>query len=136
MARQAVILYQVTDYAGLLWDIREERETPHGWNVMFGWLSDVPRGTGAGGPQVVIDENLKNYLDGMRLDPGLIDLPIGNTTVKRLRKVLGHHGYRDRPLWWGSRKADLLTMTLSEFCAKHKCSMGSASQMRKKYNQL
>ena len=135
MARQAVILYQAADYKGISWDVREERKTPHGWNIMFGWPSSLPRGAGAGGPRVMIDKKLKEYCDDMRFDPGLMDLPISWTTIKRLRRVLDHHRYRDRPLWWKRRREDLLNMTLSEFCIKHKCSMGAASQMRKKYKE-
>jgi hypothetical protein len=81
----------------------------------------------------MIDKNLKQYLDDFRFDPGLINLPIGATVIKRLRRMLGYHRYRDRTLWWTARREDLLTMVLSKFCEKHNCCIGAASQMRGKY---
>jgi hypothetical protein len=135
MARQAVILYRIRDYRGLSYDVREERDTPHGWPVLIGWPSDIERGRGCGGPGVIITDQLKAYLETMRYDFGLISLPISGTSIRKLRRILGHHRYRDRPLWWAQRQSDLMSMTLEQFCAAHGCSIGAASQARKKYRE-
>jgi hypothetical protein len=57
-----------------------------------------------------------------------IDLPIGLTAAKRLRRELGVSWSWDA--WWAERREDLLSMTLEAFCAKHGCSVGAASQRR------
>jgi hypothetical protein len=130
MSRHALILYQVEDYQGRAWDVREERDTLHGWPLLLGWPEDTPRGLGGGGPRVIITHELAGYLKDLRFDPGLIELPLGLTATKRLRRELGYHRYRDRPLWWAARNEDLRTMTLEAFAAKHRCSTGAASQAR------
>jgi hypothetical protein len=130
MSRCARILYQVADYQGRLWDVREERDTSHGWPLLMGWPVDTPRGPGGGAPRVIMTKELKEYLDDMRYDCKYIILPISKTVRTRLRRLLGHHRYRDRPRWWLARIEDLKNLSLEKFCRKHSCSTGAASQAR------
>lgn len=130
MARVALIIGQAQDIEGRLWDVREERPTPHGWPVLLGWPRGVSRGRGGGGVRVILTPELADYLVAHRHAPGAMDLPIGRNAIKRLRTILGHHWREDRPEWWAERREDLARLTLEEFCARHGVSQGAASQWR------
>lgn len=126
MSRDARIIGAATDIEGVCYDVRERRPTKHGWMIHIGWPQGQPRGKGCGGPKVVLTVDLAMYLTAIR--PRDVDLPISNTTAKILRNTLGVRWSWDD--WWGTRKADLLTMTLVNFCKKYGCSTGAASQRR------
>ena len=128
MARRAQVIAQATDYAGALWDVREARPTSHGFDVLIGWPRGEPRGMGGRGVATILSVELARYLAERQLRPRDIDLPIGGTTIKRLRRELGLRWSWDE--WWESRIADLDAMTLEAFCALHGCSIGAASQRR------
>lgn len=120
MARVARVLYQTQDAEGWPWDVREERLTPHGFSVLLGWPFGIPRGKfGSGGPAAIPTPQLVAYMQAHRDNPGAMDLPVGKGVVTRLRRLLGHHRYRDRAKWWEGRLSDLLTLTGAEFVAKH-----------------
>jgi len=126
MARRAQIIGHATDYAGIEWDVRERRPTAHSFDVLIGWPKDEPRGRGGRGVAAIITAELAQYLLDTR--PRDVDLPLGGTTVKRMRRDLGLRWSWDD--WWSDRTCDLQTMTLQEFCDKHGCSIGSVSQRR------
>lgn len=126
MARKAEIICQATDYSGKTWDVREIRETSHVFAIMIGWPNGEPRGQGGRGVAVILSVELADYL--VRTRQRDIDLPIGLTAAKRLRRKLGVSWSWDD--WWAKRADDLRTMTLETFCARHGCSMGAASQRR------
>lgn len=126
MARKAHIIGRATDYAGAEWDVRERRPTVHGLDVLIGWPRDEPRGRGGRGVATIPTAELARYLQATRLRDA--NLPIGRTTVKRLRAEIGVTWSWDG--WWAARADDLRTMTLQAFCDKHGCSMGAASQRR------
>ncbi len=131
MARQAVILATAEDVDGALWDIREARPTPHGFDVQMGWPHGDIRGRGgSGGPRVVLTAPLAAYLEVMRERPVRIALPIGRGAVKRLRRLLGHHAQIDRAAWWEARADDLAEMTIERFAARHEVSVGAVVQAR------
>lgn len=131
LARQATIIDHITDAYGDGWDVREYRPTLHGFSVAFGWPADVPRGTGkAGGPRAILTTELVAYLEKMRREPAKIRLPIGRTTLRRLRRILGHHWRIDRAVWWEDRVADLSDLTIEQFCAKHDVSAGAVVNAR------
>lgn len=100
MARVAIIIDHVADAHGKMWDVREKRPTPHGFDVMLGWPVEQPRGQGGGGPRVIITPDLAAYLEAVRLRPAAVDLPIGRTALKRLRAALGHNWLVDNCRWW------------------------------------
>lgn len=126
MARHAQIIGQATDWQDERWDIRERRATAHGFEILIGWPSGAPRGQGGRGVAVVLTVELAHYLTITRSRD--VVLPIGMTTVKRLRTAIGISWSWDA--WWGARAQDLLVMTLDAFCRCHGCSMGAASQRR------
>jgi len=126
MARKAEIIGQATDWRGTAWDVRERRETAHGFDILVGWPQGEARGRGGRGVATIITAELARYLTETRLRD--VDLPISLTAVKRLRREIGVSWSWDD--WWTARSEDLSTMTLEAFCAKHGCSMGAASQRR------
>lgn len=126
MAREAQIIGNATDYAGVEWDVRERRPTAHAFHVLIGWPKGESRGKGGRGVAAIISAELAQYLQSTRLRD--VDLPIGTTTVKRMRAEIGVSWSWDD--WWGARADDLRTMTLQAFCDKHGCSLGAASQRR------
>jgi len=131
LARRATIVDQIVDAFGDEWDVREYRPTAHGFDLALGWPSDRPRGAGqAGGPRVILTENLVLYLTSMRHTPARIRLPIGRTAIKRLRRILGHDWQIDRAAWWEERTDDLSDMTIEEFAARHGVSVGAVVNAR------
>jgi len=126
MARRAKIVGHATDWIGVAWDVRERRETAHGFELMIGWPADEPRGQGGRGVAVILTVELAQYLLQTRLRD--VDLPIGRTPIKRLRRELEIRWSWDD--WWSARAADLMDMTLEQFCSRHGCSIGAASQRR------
>lgn len=127
MARSAHIIGQATDVHGIEWDVRERRPSGLGWDVMVGWPHDAPRGRGCGGVRVIVTVELAQHLADTRLRD--TRLPIGVTTAKRIRQDLGIGWSWDA--WWTARTSDLLSMTREQFCQRHGCSMGAASQRRR-----
>lgn len=131
MARQATIVDQIKDLWGDEWDVREYRHTDHGFRVALGWPAGTPRGAGgAGGPRAILTEPLVIYLASLRDTPQDIRLPIGRTTLQRLRRTLGHHWRIDRAAWWETRVEDLSDLSLTAFAAKHGVSIAAASHAR------
>ena len=100
MARNAVILCQVKDVDGVLFDVREIRDTAHGWPVYIGWPADVQRGRGGCGPKVILTQELADYLKVTRITQSKNDLPFGANVLKRLRAELGLNYYLDVADWW------------------------------------
>ncbi|ACL57919.1 hypothetical protein [Methylobacterium nodulans] len=60
----------------------------------------------------------------------VLGLPIGASTIKRIRRLLGHHYIADHAAWWEARAEDLADLTIEAFAARHGCSVGGASQAR------
>jgi len=130
MARQATIIGQAEDITGAVWDVREERPTPHGFAVLLGWPQSMQRGRGGGGVRTILTPHLADYLAAHKLAPAAVDLPLSRTTIKRLRKLLGQDWTLDNEQWWHDHKEELLTSTLAEFCKRHGKSQGAASHWR------
>lgn len=131
MARQARIIRQVTDTWGDLWDVRELRATAHGFEVMLGWPANLDRGQGgAGGPRVIVTEELGRHFEEHRSSMSQLSLPIGNTAIKRVRKLLGHHRQLDRAAWWEFRADDLAELTIDTFADRHGVSVGAVVNAR------
>ena len=126
MARKARIIGLAVDVHGQAWDVREYRPTAHGFNIVVGWPHGATRGRGGRGVAVAPTQALAEYLALTRLRD--IELPIGGTTIRRLRRELGIHW--DWDVWWRSRRDDLLNLTLEQCCTRYGCSIGAASQRR------
>lgn len=128
MARKATIVGEAKDVFGVVWDVRERRETNHGFMLEIGWPRSAQRGRGGRGVAAIITPKLANYIHAT---PRLrdIDLPVGRNTIKRIRRELNIYWSWDE--FWQERDDDLQSMTLEEFCKKHDCSIGAASQRRR-----
>lgn len=121
----------VTDYCGDAWDVTEARSTPHGFDVLLGYPSGLPRGRGGtGGKRVILTPELAQHLERFRERPSLSGLPVGFGVIKRLRKLLGHHRYLDRRAWWEERVDDLADLTLEAFAERHRVSVAAAANAR------
>lgn len=105
------------------WLVVEYRPAPNGFAVAIGWPAETRRG----GPRTIMTAALAEYLQGVER-PRDIDLPIGRSTIKRLRAELDLR--YDHDAWWAAREADLRSMTLDAFATRHNCSAGAASQRR------
>lgn len=112
------------DYKGREWIVREERSTNHGFSIYLGRPFDSPRGY----KTVILTKELAEYLLAARqLRPKDIDLPIGKTPLKVLRKELGVSWFKEREAWWRDKEAELQTLTLEQFAAKYSVSPAAAS---------
>ena len=112
------------DYKGREWIVREERPTSHGFSVYLGRPFDSPRGY----KTVILTKDLAEYLLAAR-QLGLkdIDLPIGKTPLKALRKELGVSWLKEREMWWREKEAELQTLTLEQFATKYNVSPSAVS---------
>lgn len=126
--RDSIAVDMIDDATGETWLVAEYRQTEHGFCLALGWPMEM---AGPGNPRVILTLPLIEYLEATR--PRDVILPIGRTTIKRLRSDLGLRWSWDA--WWAVREADLTTMTLEQFCARHGCSMGAASQRRAMHRQ-
>lgn len=131
MSRIATIIGQCRDHEGRDWDIREERATAHGWQLLLGWPADTPRGQGGGGVRIIPTAELMAYLKDHAFRPIEMDLPCGRTAIRRLRRIVCLYWFADNPQWWTDHKDELLASVLSDFCEKYDVSIGAASQWRK-----
>lgn len=131
MARHATVIGEIADVWGDVWDVREYRPTPHGFPVAFGWPNGIPRGAGgSGGPRVIVTTELARHFEAHRLAPIHLAVPIGNTAVKRIRRLLGHHRQIDSAAWWEDRSSDLADLTIDQFAKRHSVSMGAVANAR------
>lgn len=131
VARHATIIGEAVDVWGDWWEVREERQTTHGFALALGWPAGVRRGRGAaGGVRVIVTTDLAAHLESTRMAPAAHGLPIGNTTVKRLRRLLGHHWQIDRAAWWEERADDLTDLTIEAFATRHAVSVGAVVNAR------
>lgn len=128
MSRRALVIGHATDVFDDAWDVREERQTPHGWPVLLGWPNGIERGKGrAGGPRVIITAELAAYLNA-QVTPSKMNLPIGKTAIKRICRVLGVSWRDARSAWWDEREGDLLRLTIDQFASLHGVSVGAVSE--------
>ncbi|MGD0498433.1 MAG: hypothetical protein ABSC23_08350 [Bryobacteraceae bacterium] len=115
------IIGHVRDVEGGLWDVRQIRDTKHGFDLLFG--SPAPRlGSYRGGlPRLIATRPLIDFWDANRTkhDGVLYDLPAGRTTLKRVRHRLGFHYLHDLSKFWKERIEDLKTLSAREFAMRH-----------------
>ncbi|WP_066725170.1 hypothetical protein [Sphingomonas pituitosa] len=123
--RESLAVDRITDVYGTEWLVSEFRPSGQGFALPLGWPVE---GVGPGNPRVITTAALAEYLQSVER-PRDIVLPIGASTIKRLRAELDLHF--EWNAWWAARADDLHTMTLEQFCRRHGCSMGAASQRRR-----
>ncbi|MFE1598157.1 hypothetical protein [Methylobacterium sp. ID0610] len=84
---------------------------------------------------MIVTPELAQHMERFRAAGGarggaVLGLPLGATSIKRIRRLLGHHYIADRAAWWEAQAADLADLTIDAFAARHGCSVGSVSQAR------
>lgn len=116
----------VIDIFGDIWAVIESRTTKQGFIIYLGKSLN----SGRGGKTVILTKELNDYLEKYRLKPSLMSLTIGRTTIKRLRKLLGHDWRGDNYTWWQDHVDDLASMTVEEFAARYNVSVGVVAKWR------
>ncbi|QCO07469.1 hypothetical protein [Azospirillum argentinense] len=114
------------DAWGDLWRVEEVRPTAFGFDVLLG----RPVDGGRGGKKAIITAALAAHFEAHRLAPAGLDLPLSKTTVKRIRRVLGHHRQIDNAAWWDERVDDLIRLTAAEFAGRHSVKEDTAAAAR------
>jgi hypothetical protein len=134
MTRKAAILGHVRDVEGGLWDVRDIRDTRHGFDLLFG--SPDPRlGSYRGGlPRLIATQPLIDFWEANRTkrDGVLFDLPAGRTTLKRVRRHLGFHNLDDISEFWKERIEDLEALSAREFAIRHEVDIQVVFDTRRK----
>lgn len=118
--RYAAILGQVRDVEGGQWDVRQIRDTKHGFDLLFGSPDD--HGSYRGGlPRLIATQSLVDFWEANRTkrDGMIFDLPAGRTTLKRVRKRLGFNCLDDVTEFWMERIEDLGSLKPREFAVRH-----------------
>jgi hypothetical protein len=122
-SRRKIIIYaQVKDVNGDLWDIREARNTKHGFELYFGRPSNDHGAACYGGmPSLIATEALRDFWHVNRtVGHGFIyDLPAGRSTLKRVRKRLGFHFLDDVKEFWMDHIEELGALRPGEFAARY-----------------
>lgn len=117
----------IADAWGDNWRVEETRPTRHGFDVFLGRPAD---GNIRGGRRVIVTPDLASHFEARRLNPSTLTLPIGLSTIKRIRALLGHNRYIDHAAWWDERVTDLADLTIEQFCARHGVTVGAAVNAR------
>jgi hypothetical protein len=111
---------QVRDVEGRLWDVRDARDTKHGFDLLFG--SPVSGlGWGCGLPALIATQPLVDFWEANQTKRNgvIYDLPAGRTTLKRVRQRLGFRSWDDIAEFWQERIDDLEALSAREFAAQH-----------------
>lgn len=113
------ILGQVVDVEGHLWDVRQIRDTKHGFDLLFG--SSARPGVYRGGlPRLIATQPLADFWEAHQTKQRvLFDLPAGRTTLKRVRSRLGFNYRQDVAEFWQEHINDLARLKAGEFALRH-----------------
>jgi len=112
---------EVTDVNGDWWDVRDVRDTRHGFDLCFGTPARDHGAYHGGLPRLIATKPLWDFWDANRTQGNglLYDLPAGRTTLKRVRARLGFNFVDDRREFWMERVEDLDALPAREFAARH-----------------
>lgn len=128
------IVGQVKDVDGTLWDVRDVRNTNHGFDLLFGTPAHNHGSYRGGLPRLIATSALLDFWDANRTKGHgfLFDLPAGRTTLKRVRRRLGFNQRHDVIEFWTDRIEDLASLPMSEFAARHGVGLSLAFDWRQK----
>jgi len=128
------IVGQAKDVEGQLWDIRDVRETRHGFNLHFGTPADDHGAFRGGSPRLIATKGLVDFWNANRTRGHgfLFDLPAGRTTLKRARRRLGFNYNDDVTEFWTDRLEDLETLPAREFAIRHGVVLDVTFERRRK----
>jgi hypothetical protein len=132
MARKAIIIGQIEDSDGFPWDVREVRQTSHGFDLFFGWpviAGDAQRGKGCGGPRLIPTKALYAYWEKNKFarDGSIYNLPASRSCLKRVRAALGCNLYLANEQWWIDRLTDLCALSGAAFSRRHSVAQSDVS---------
>lgn len=121
----------IEDNFGQMWNVHHVKISDRGVPVHFGWPCGATTGRGGcGAPRIVLTTELETYLVSRRNRPENIDLPIGESSVRRLFGKLGFDLRSDRERWWRERRAELTLMIAEEFAARYGIPLSKVKQAR------
>lgn len=119
----------ITDHWGDPWSVFSARDTIHGWMLYMGRPTcGVPMNR-CGGNRAIPTTPLVDYVTRTPLCE--VQLPLGRTTIKRLRKLLGLDARLEARQWWEDHADELASMTEAAFAAKYGYSPARVSQVNK-----
>ncbi|WP_210166280.1 hypothetical protein [Methylobacterium sp. Leaf102] len=118
----------VLDVFGAPWRVTHTSPTGHGFAVVRGIR--VPGGRGS--PAVILTQPLAAHLERHRLAPRLLDLPLGQSVIVRLRQRLAQDFVRETAAWWQARRDDLDRLPPGAFAARHGVPRNTAMVMRRR----
>jgi hypothetical protein len=112
---------EVKDVDGTLWDVRDVRDTRHGFDLCFGTAANDHGAFRGGPPRLIATEALRDFWEANSIKGHgfLYDLPAGRTTLKRVRKRLGFNQREDTRDFFADHAEDLESLSVREFAARH-----------------
>jgi hypothetical protein len=127
-------LGEIRDAEGILWDVRTDRSTKHGFHIFFGTPTFHEGGFLSGKLHLIATIDLIEFwIANCTKGHGVLyDLPAGRTTLKRLRRRLGFNFKDDIDEFWEDRIADLVLLSPAEFALKHGVSRAVVSDRSRK----
>ena len=96
------IVFQCADCFGRTWNVTQSIPTEHGWNLLAGYpvLNGAPIQGIKGPPKTILTPELCAYLETFRMKRGKVRLPLGSTSICKLRRQLGMNYWNDCKKWW------------------------------------
>lgn len=133
MKRKYPILGQVRDVEGSEWDVRDSRDTKHGFDLLFGSPVCLGPSGRCGLPRLIATQPLIDFWKANRARLGMqFDLPAGRTTLKRMRHRFGFNYADDSAAFWEERLEDLQKLSAREFAQRHNVNAHVAFNRRRK----
>jgi hypothetical protein len=125
---------EVKDVDGTLWDVRDVRDTRHGFDLRFGTPANDHGAFPCGPPRLIATGALRDFWEANQIKGHgfLFDLPAGRSTLKRVRRRLGFNQRDDTREFFADRAEDLELLSVREFAARHGIARGVAGDWRRR----
>jgi hypothetical protein len=125
---------EVKDVDGTLWDVRDVRDTRHGFDLCFGTPANDHGAFPGGPPRLIATEALRDFWEANQIKGHgfLYDLPAGRSTLKRVRRRLGFNYRDDTREFFADRAGDLESLSVRDFAATHGIAPEVAGDWRRK----
>ncbi len=125
---------EVKDVDGTLWDVRDVRDTRHGFDLCFGTPAGDHGAFRGGLPRLIATEPLRDFWEANQIKGHgfLFDLPAGRTTLKRVRRRLGFNQRDDTRDFFADRVGELESLPVREFAARHGVARAVACDWRRR----
>jgi hypothetical protein len=125
---------EVKDVDGVWWDVRDVRDTRHGFDLCFGTPANDHGAFRGGLPRLIATEALRDFWEANSIKGHgfLYDLPAGRTTLKRVRGRLGFNQRDDTREFFADRAEDLESLSVREFAARYGIAQAVAYDWRRR----